>query len=116
MDAEEAQECPHRLRDEAPGRVDDELGLGEPHLASAGRDRALPCREHVAEVVLVSDAAIEDAQRTLWRQARIMSEAGGAAAYAALLSGAYRPSPGERVGVLVCGANVDPAAFARLLG
>lgn len=74
------------------------------------------CAEHVAEAVLVTDAAIEDAQVALWRQARIMSEAGGAAAYAALLSGAYRPAAGERVGVLVCGANVDPAAFARLLG
>ncbi len=73
------------------------------------------CREHVAEAVLVTDAAIGAAQVALWRQARLMTEPGGAAAYAALLSGAYRPAAGERVGVLVCGANVDPAAFARLL-
>jgi threonine dehydratase len=61
----------------------------------------------VADVVLVDDAAIVSAQRTLWQDYRIASEPGGAAALAALLSGAYRPSPGEHVGVLLCGANVD---------
>jgi len=68
--------------------------------------------EHVAGVTLVSDAAIEAAQRTLWSDVRLVTEPGGAAAYAALLSGAYRPAPGERVGVLVCGANTDLAGFA----
>ncbi|WP_226573793.1 threonine/serine dehydratase [Acuticoccus sediminis] len=70
---------------------------------------------YVDHVALVTDAAIRDAQRTLWRQARIVTEPGGAAAYAALLSGAYRPADGERVGVLVCGANTDPATFADVL-
>lgn len=68
----------------------------------------------VAEVVLVDDSAIVEAQRTLWRTARVVTEPGGATAYAALLSGAYRPAEGERVGVLVCGANVEPAKFAAL--
>ena len=63
------------------------------------------------ESVLVGDAAIRDAQSRLWRAFRIPSEPGGAAALAALLSGAYRPERGERVGVLVCGANVDPATL-----
>ncbi|MFZ2105686.1 MAG: threonine/serine dehydratase, partial [Roseiarcus sp.] len=36
-----------------------------------------------------------------------------AAAYAALASGAYRPARDERVGVLLCGANADLAAFPR---
>ena len=36
----------------------------------------------------------------------------GAAALAALISGAYRARPGERVGVLLCGANVDLAKLA----
>ena len=40
----------------------------------------------------------------------------GAAAFAALASGAYRPAPGERVGVLLCGANVDLEALASLVG
>src|SRR5690606_15217557 len=59
----------------------------------------------VERVVLVPDAAIADAQSTLWRTLRVASEPGGAAAFAALLSGAYRPAPGERIGVLLCGAN-----------
>jgi len=73
-------------------------------------------RRYVADVVLVPDQAIVDAMRTLWREARIVTEPGGAAAFAALLSGAYTPEPGERVGVLVCGANVDMTAFAEISG
>jgi threonine dehydratase len=70
-------------------------------------------RAAVDRVVLVADAAIRDAQLELWRDFRIACEPGGAAALAALHSGAYRPAPGERVGVLLCGANVDPATLAR---
>jgi len=59
--------------------------------------------------VLVSDQAILEARRRLWLDLRLVSEAGGAAALAALSSGAYIPAPGERVGVLLCGANTDPS-------
>jgi len=59
----------------------------------------------VARVALVSDEAIMAAQRALWSTLRVVAEPGGAAAFAALLSGAYRPAAGERVAVLVCGAN-----------
>jgi threonine dehydratase len=69
-------------------------------------------RETVEHVALVSDAAIREAQRTLWREFNIVAEPGGAAAYAALLSGAYRPEKGERIGVLLCGANADLGALA----
>lgn len=55
--------------------------------------------------VLVDDDAIVAAQRALWDGARVLAEPGGATALAALLSGAYAPEPGERVAVLVCGAN-----------
>jgi threonine dehydratase len=41
----------------------------------------------------------------LWDQARVLAEPGGAAAYAALDSGAYTPQPGERVAVIVSGGN-----------
>ena len=71
-------------------------------------------RSSVAEAVLVSDAAIVEAQRWLWRNVSVVAEPGGAAAFAALLSGAYRPDRDERVGVLVCGSNVDLASFAAL--
>jgi len=62
--------------------------------------------------VLVADGAIREAQAALWRNARIVAEPGGAAALAALLSGAFVPPPGARVGVLICGANTDPAMVA----
>lgn len=72
------------------------------------------CRAAVDRVALVEDPAIVEAQRVLWRDFRIAAEPGGAAALAALISGAYRPAPGERVGVLVCGANVDLARLAEI--
>jgi threonine dehydratase len=68
----------------------------------------------VDHVALVSDEAIRAAQATLWRELSIVAEPGGAAAYAALASGAYHPAPGERVGVLVCGANADLAALTAV--
>src|SRR5712664_2830061 len=68
-------------------------------------------RTHVAEVVLVSDDAIREAQSALWSGLRVVTEPGGAAAFAALLCGRYRPSPGERVAVLLCGANTTAVNF-----
>lgn len=62
--------------------------------------------------VLVDDDAIVAAQQRLWSQLRIVAEPGGATALAALLSGAYRPQSGERVGVVICGANTDPGLVA----
>ena len=70
-------------------------------------------RDHVAEVVLVSDEAISQAQKTLWDRVRIVAEPGGAATFAALLSGLYKPGPGERVGVVVCGGNTDAVDLER---
>ncbi|MBL8376322.1 MAG: threonine/serine dehydratase [Burkholderiales bacterium] len=67
---------------------------------------------HVADCVLVDDAAIRTAQRALWEECRVAAEPGGATALAALMAGAWRPGAGERVGVLVCGANLDPASLA----
>ncbi|MBG0816206.1 threonine/serine dehydratase [Planomonospora sp. ID82291] len=64
------------------------------------------------ESVLVPDEAIVAARHELWRSWRIAAEDAGAAALAALRCGAYRPAPGERVAVIVCGANTDPATLA----
>lgn len=61
--------------------------------------------------VLVDDEAIVAARKELWRRYHLATEHGGATAYAALLSGAYRPAAGERVAVVVCGANTDPATL-----
>ena len=70
-------------------------------------------RAHVERVVLVSDAAILRAQRTLWDALRIVAEPGGCATLAALQSGVYMPRPEERVGIVVCGGNTTAVDFSR---
>jgi threonine dehydratase len=61
--------------------------------------------------VLVSDDAIRAAQRALWDKVRVVTEPGGAAAFAALLSGRFTPAADERVAVLLCGANTSAVRF-----
>ena len=63
-------------------------------------------QRYVDRTVLVTDDAIRAAQETLWRALTTVAEPGGAAAFAALSSGAYVPAAGERVCVLVSGGNV----------
>lgn len=69
-------------------------------------------RRHVAASVLVPDEVIRNAQRRLWEACRLVAEPGGAAALAALLSGAFVPPAGARLGVIVCGANTEPGSVA----
>ena len=64
-------------------------------------------RAHIDRVVLVTDDAIQNAQRVLWENMRVVAEPGGAAAFSALLSGAYSPAAHERVGVVVSGGNTS---------
>ncbi|MGB8128831.1 MAG: threonine/serine dehydratase [Candidatus Angelobacter sp.] len=66
-------------------------------------------QKFVHQSLLVSDEQILEAQRVLWQQLRLVAEPGGATAFAALLSGVYKPHPGERVGVVMCGSNSDLA-------
>jgi threonine dehydratase len=70
-------------------------------------------QRHVARVVLVTDDAIRAAQKGLWEKLRIVAEPGGATPFAALLSGRYRPQPGERVGVMISGGNTTAVDFER---
>ena len=70
---------------------------------------------NVNSVLLVPDDAIWQAQEALWKVLRVVAEPGGAAAFAALLSGHYQPKPGERVGVLVCGGNTTAVDFDRVV-
>jgi len=72
-------------------------------------------KAYVNSVALVSDADIRNAQRHLWESLRLVTEPGGATALAALLSGSYRPSESERVGVLICGGNTEPETFAKVI-
>lgn len=64
--------------------------------------------EYLVETVTVTDAAILEAQSHLWDKLRLLVEPAGAVGLAALRSGVYQPEPGERVALLLCGANVSP--------
>lgn len=91
--------------------VDVEVGgvaadsLGARRIGALGLAAA---RDAEVESVLVEDGSIIAARQLLWDQLRLVTEPGGATAVAALLSGAYRPAPAERVGVVLCGGNTDP--------
>jgi threonine dehydratase len=62
-----------------------------------------------ASSVLVAQEPVAAARRLLWQRLRLVVEPGGAVAVAALLTRAYEPSRGERVAVVLCGANTDPS-------
>ena len=68
-------------------------------------------QDQTIEAVTVSDQAIVAAQRLLWQNLRQFVEPAGATALAALICGAYLPAKGERVGILICGANPAPDPF-----
>ena len=67
-----------------------------------------------ARSVVVDDAAVLEAQRALWNELQVAAEPAAAVGVAALRCGAYQPGDGERVAVIVCGGNVDPATLNRL--
>ncbi|WP_291296549.1 threonine/serine dehydratase [Elioraea sp.] len=80
-----------------------------PTLAARRTDEAnfALIQRHVAEIVLVEDEDLAHASRHLWAEYGLAADLSGAAAAAALLAGAYRPAPGERVCAIVCGAGGD---------
>ncbi len=114
--AVESEGCPTLHAALAAGRIVEiaPRGLAADSLGArrAGELMFPLAQRRIAEAVLVPDDAIAAAQAALWRLARVATEPGGAAAFAALASGAWRPAGDERVGVLVCGANVDLRALA----
>ena len=71
---------------------------------------------YVEDVVLVDDASILAAQRALWQAARIAAEPAASVGIAALLTGAYKPAPGEHVAVVISGANMAPSQLDSQLG
>jgi len=66
---------------------------------------------YVEDVVLVDDDAILAAQQALWKALRIAAEPAASVGIAALLTGGYKPAPGEHVAVVISGANMSPAAL-----
>jgi threonine dehydratase len=112
----EPLESPTLTRALAAGRpVDAEAGgIAADSLAPRRvGERVFPiAQRYLDRVLLVSDDAIRDAQKALWSTLRIVVEPGGAAAFAALLSGGYKPRADERVGVVLCGGNTTAVNFA----
>jgi threonine dehydratase len=98
-----------RVPVKASGLAADSLGA-----TTVGKLMFEIAKDHVSSVALISDDDIRNAQRRLWREMQLVTEPGGAAAFAALLSGAYKPEKDERVGVVVCGANTSMDAFSQL--
>jgi threonine dehydratase len=86
--------------------------LGAPHAAPYSYGL---CRRYVDELVLVSDDALRRAMVLLLTSAKLAVEPAGAAATAALCGPLRRTLSGRRVALIVCGANIDPATFARHL-
>lgn len=70
-------------------------------------------QKYLADLILVSDEAIADAQEKLWQTLRIVAEPGGAAASAALFSRHYLPRHGERIGVVISGGNTTAVNLSR---
>lgn len=69
-------------------------------------------QRHVHSSLLLPDEAIRAAQRWLWSEFKLAVEPAAALGLAALQTGAYRPQPGETVGLILCGANCDPGTVA----
>jgi threonine dehydratase len=69
-------------------------------------------QEYVQDALLLSDESIRAAQQWLWKELKLAVEPAAALPLAALQTGAYVPREGEKVCLIVCGANVDPATVA----
>jgi threonine dehydratase len=103
----EALRAGHPVDVKISGIAADALGasrIGVPNFAVA--------QKLVRQSVLVSDDAVRAAQRLLWEELHVVAEPAGATGLAALMCGAYRPAPGERVATLICGANTEPGSVA----
>jgi len=83
---------------------------------SVGPNTLAMIAREAPDVVLVSDDELRAAMRRLWDDLRLLVEPAGAAAVAALLSGRAPLGDARHIGVLVCGANLDPALAAAVLG
>jgi len=105
-----ALDAGHSVRLDSTKTVAD--GLAAPF---AGERNLEIIKRDVDDVVVISDEAILDGLRFLVARARIVAEPSGAAAVGALLSGAVKPRPGERVVAIVSGGNVDPDRLAGFL-
>ena len=100
-----------------PERIDKAATIAD----SLGAPYAAPytfelCRRHVDELVMIDDDAMRDGMRLMFAEAKLAVEPAGAAATAALCGPLAEKLRGARVGLIVCGTNIDAQTFARHLG
>ena len=116
----EPEGAPTLTRARAEGRPADAPAEGVAADALAPRrvgELVFPITQaYVEDVALVDDASILAAQRALWQAARIAAEPAASVGIAALLTGAYKPAPGEHVAVVISGANMAPSQLESQLG
>ena len=115
IDALEPEGCPTLHAARAAGvPVDVTVGGLAADALGARRlgDIAWSVNHHIANSHLLTDVSIRDAQQWLWREMRLAVEPAAALPLAALRSGAVRPLLRERVALVLCGANLDPASLA----
>ncbi|MFI5420874.1 MAG: threonine/serine dehydratase, partial [Nitrososphaerales archaeon] len=74
------------------------------------------CKRNVDEVLLVSDDSMRQAVKALLFNSHLLIEPSGAAPVAALLAGAYKPRPGEKIGLIISGGNISYKLLYDLLG
>jgi threonine dehydratase len=74
-------------------------------------ERVFPIAQRYVESVLVTDEAIAEAQRALWRTLRVAAEPGGAASLAAVLSGRFAVARGARIAIVISGGNTSAVSF-----
>lgn len=73
------------------------------------------CRRHVDALAMVDDDQIRRAMALMFRELKLALEPAGAAAVAALLGPLRERLRGRRVGIVVCGSNIDVPSFAAHL-
>lgn len=105
------------FREGSPQSIDKPRTIAD----SLGAPYALPysfglCRQFIDEVVLISDEQMRKAMNLLFRSMKLAVEPAGSAATAALCGPLLERLRGKRVGVMVCGANIDLETFAKLAG
>lgn len=116
VEPEGADSMSRSLRSGKPESIDKVRTIAD----SLGAPYALPgglalCRRFLDGLVLVDDDAIRRAMALLFREMKLAVEPAGAAATAALCGPLRRRLAGKRVGIIVCGSNIDPAGFTREL-
>jgi threonine dehydratase len=90
--------------------VADALQVNQPGELTFAHNRVL-----LDSIVTVPDSELISAMRFCHERLKLVVEPGGVAGLAALLSEAVELAPGERVGVILSGGNIDPERFCRLL-